>query len=68
MVSEGRQGKGLQENQERLTGNAKGKLVGMVSKKTSEESAFAGTRWAREDQRADPIWARHGRERDGIDI
>ena len=39
----------------------------MVSKKTSEEGAFAGAGWARENQRADPRWARQHRGRDGID-
>lgn len=50
-----------------LTGDTKGKFCRMVIKKTLEESALARTRWARENQRASPIWASdHRRRRDGI--
>lgn len=41
----------------RLTGHAKGKFCRMIIKKTFEKGAFSRARWARENQRASPIWA-----------
>jgi hypothetical protein len=49
-----------------LTGHAKCEFVRIISKKTFEKGAFPRTRWARKNQRASPIRARHHRGRDGI--
>jgi hypothetical protein len=47
----------------RLTGYAKGELGGIINEKTFEKGAFPRTGWARKNQRASPIRARHHRGR-----
>ena len=43
-----------------LTGYAESKPARMITEKAGEKSAFSGARWARENQRTNPMGAGHG--------
>ena len=57
VVSEGCYGGTESDIEGQLTGHAKGKFCRMIVEKTSEKGALSRARWARENQRASPIWA-----------